>query len=280
MKLLLAALAFSCVGCICLADDAPTWVKIGNTVYGAKPDDRGPIGGGKGYTKIVTKGDYTVKNLDGLLAALAKAKPGQVVFIPGETTIDMTARIYIEKVVLKIPEGVTLAGNRGHNGSKGAQLTSDALDTPVMILATGTDVRITGLRIRGPNAKRYMAHWIRSFRGRGGGHKYYYKFPVSRGIKTEHSRLEVDNCEVSAFSAAGIYLAKGNKYQVHHNYIHHCQYNGLGYGVFGDRVQHLQLESSFHRRHRTPRVRIHCPAQRRAWRVGGSLLRYARRARP
>jgi hypothetical protein len=229
-----------------LAAQATTWVEIDGVVYGAKPDDAGPIGGGKGYARTVTKGDYTVKTLDALIAALAKAKPGQVVFIPGETTIDLTARIYVEKLVLEIPEGVTLAGNRGHKGSAGALLTSAALDTPVMIRTKGRDVRVTGLRLRGPNPKRCLGHYRRAFRrdkkrtGRyryhegkdpRGGHWYYYKFPVSRGIRAEHPRLEVDNCEISAFSHCGIYLAEGDGHNVHHNYIHHCQYQGLGYGV-------------------------------------------------
>ena len=43
-------------------------------IYGAKPDARGPIGGGEGYTKRVTGGDYTVQDLEGLIDALAKAK--------------------------------------------------------------------------------------------------------------------------------------------------------------------------------------------------------------
>ncbi|MFW6158550.1 MAG: right-handed parallel beta-helix repeat-containing protein [Planctomycetota bacterium] len=214
-----------------LAAEAPTWVKIGDTVYGAKPDECGPIGGGNGYRNVVTKGDYTVEDLDGLLAALEKAKAGQVVFIPGERTIDLTARIYIEELVLEIPEGVTLAGNRGHKGSKGAQLTSDALKTPVMIRPTGPDVRVTGLRLRGPNPKRYIEHHRRSF-GRGGkGRTYYYKLPTSNGIRTDHSRLEVDNCEISGWSHAGVDLRKGDGHKVHHCYIHHCQYQGLGYGV-------------------------------------------------
>jgi hypothetical protein len=208
-----------------------TWVEIGKTIYGAKPDQLGPIGGGNGYTKIVTKGDYIVKDLDSLLVALSKAKAGQVVFIPGETEIDLTARIYIEQIVLKIPEGVTLAGNRGQDGSQGALLTSDALKTPAIIRTAGPDVRITGLRIQGPNSKRYLDHHERAFGPGGGGHEYYYKFPTSCGIVVEHPRVEVDNCVISAFAHAAVYLVKGDGHHIHHNYIHHCQYNGLGYGV-------------------------------------------------
>lgn len=220
-----------CVACSCIAADQATWLEIDGAVYGAKPDERGPIGGGSGYGNITDKGDYTVKDLDALLEALSKAKAGQVIFIPGETTIDLTARIYIEQLILNIPEGVTLAGDRGLGGSKGAMLTSDALMTNVMILADGPDVRITGLRIRGPNPKQYLDHHRRSFGGAGAGHEYYYKFPTSNGIRTAHRRLEVDNCEISGFSHAGVYLTTADGHHIHHNHIHHCQYQGLGYGV-------------------------------------------------
>ncbi len=220
-----------CLALPCLAADEPTWVEVDNVVYGAKPGEIGPIGGAKGYANIVTKGDYVVNDLDALLDALSKAKAGQVVFIGGESTIDLTARIYIDKLVLEVPEGVTLAGNRGHAGSAGALLTSDALKTPVMIRAAGPGVRITGLRIQGPNPKRYLDHHRRSFGPGGTGSGYYYKLPTSNGISTRHTRLEVDNCEISGFSHAGVDLVTGDRHHIHHNHIHHCQYQGLGYGV-------------------------------------------------
>lgn len=220
--------------CSCAGADPPTWVEVNGTTYGAKPDARGPLGGGAGYANVVTRGDFVATNMDSLLDALSKAKAGQVVFIPGEMEIDLTARIYIEQLVLRVPEAVTLAGERGHKGSKGALLTSDALNTPVMIRTLGPRVRITGLRIRGPNPKRYLDHHARSFGEGGGGHEYYYKFPTSNGIQTEYSDLQVDNCEISGFAHSGVYLTKGDGHHIHHNFIHHCQYQGLGYGVCHD----------------------------------------------
>ncbi|MGV3503451.1 MAG: hypothetical protein ACO1O1_07060 [Adhaeribacter sp.] len=220
------------------------FVKIGGQVYGAQADKQGPIGGGKGYAGILTRGDYTVKDLDGLLEALAKAKAGETVFIEGETLIDLTARVYIENLVLQVPAGVTLAGNRGHQGSLGAQLTCDALKTPVLIRPMGPGVRITGLRIQGPNSKRYLEHHKLAFAPGGKGREYYYKFPVSRGIVSQYAGLQVDNCEISAFSASGIYLSKGEGHHIHHNFIHHCQYNGLGYGVSHDVASSL-IEFNF-----------------------------------
>ncbi len=210
---------------------AQTWGVIAGVVSAARADERGPIGGGEGYTAIVTSGDYVVETLEQRIDALAQAQAGQVVFIPGETEIDLTTFIYIDEFVLEVPEGVTLAGERGNGGSLGAILTSDALKTPVMVRALGPDVRITGLRIRGPNPKRYLDHHRRAFREDYGGHSYYYKFPTQNGIRAEHDGLEVDNCEISGFGHAGIYLIGGEGHHVHHCFIHHCQYNGLGYGV-------------------------------------------------
>ena len=90
--------------CICIASsyvlaNESTWVEIDGVVYGARADERGPIGGGDGYVNIVTKGDFSVTDLDSLLEALSKARAGQTVFIPAETEIDLTARIYIEQLV-------------------------------------------------------------------------------------------------------------------------------------------------------------------------------------
>jgi len=215
----------------CARADGPTSLEIGGVAYGAKPDERGPIGGGVGYANVVTTGDYTVRDLEALLDALSKAKAGQVVFIPGEVQIDLTTRVYIEQLVLKVQKGVTLASDRGRNGSQGALLTSDVLKTRVMIRAMGPDVRVTGLRIRGPNPKRYLDHHRRAFGPGGGGHAYYYKFPTQDGISTEHDGLEVDNCDLSGFGHAAVCLRRGKGHHIHHNVIHHCQYNGLGYGV-------------------------------------------------
>lgn len=216
-----------------------TSVQLNGETYGAAPDDVGPIGGGSGYTRIVTDGDLKVTTLDELLDALAKAEAGQSVFIAGEAEIDLTARIYIEGLVLEVPEGVTLASNRGQGDSQGALLSSDALKTPVMIRAMGPNVRITGLRLKGPNTKRYMEHHRRAFGPGGDRHAYCYKFPTQNGIIARHAGLEVDNCEISGFGHAGICLQKGDGHHIHHNFIHHCQYNGLGYGVSHDTASSL-----------------------------------------
>ena len=49
----------------------------------------------------------------------------------------------------------------------------------------------------------------------------------------------MDHCEISAFAHAGISLGQGDGHRIHHNFIHHCQYNGLGYGISHDQASSL-----------------------------------------
>ena len=207
-----------------------TWTEIDGQICGAKPDERGPIGGGEGYKNLIPPPAEAVATLDELLAALENASSGDVVYVDGDAEIDCSARVYIEALVIEIPEGVTLASNRGQGDSRGGMIFSDTFKTRPLIRAMGSDVRITGLRIRGPNPRRHLEHHRRSF-AEGRGSEYYYKFPTSDGIVTEHPGLEVDNCEIGGWSHGAIYLQAGDKHHIHHNFIHHNQYNGLGYGV-------------------------------------------------
>ncbi len=223
---------------------ARTWVRIKGRRYGAWADQDGPLGGGRGYRRIVTAGDFTVRTIEELIAALAKARAGQVVFLPGDAIIDCTEFVHIEKLVLEIPGGVILAGDRGRQGSLGALIESDALATRPLLRAAGAGVRITGLRIKGPDPKRRLEHHARCVRrarpgDHGFDHRYYYQFPISTGIAAARPGLEVDNCEIAGFSLAGVDLSAGDRHRIHHAFIHHCQYNGLGYGVCLDRARAL-----------------------------------------
>lgn len=209
----------------------PMWVELEGQTYGARPNDEGPIGGGAGYQRIVTEGDHHVQTRTELIEALAAAQPGETVFVDPESSIDLTVWVRIEKLVIQVPEGVTLASNRGADGSGGALIFSDEFATAPLIQVTGPNARITGLRIRGPDADRRMDLHRTAFGPGGDGHRLYYQFPVSRGIQTRHPELEVDNCELWAWSHSAVNLSSGEGHRIHHNHIHHNQRHGLGYGV-------------------------------------------------
>ena len=77
-------------------DPGRTWVEADGETFGARPDVRGPIGGTEGYGRIVPEGTLCVRGLDELIEALAEARDGDVVFVPGEVEIDCTTRVHIE----------------------------------------------------------------------------------------------------------------------------------------------------------------------------------------
>jgi hypothetical protein len=198
--------------------------------FGAEANPTGnPIGGGRGYTAIL-KVRSPVTSEQQLRAALADAKAGDIVFLDGQAEIDLTG-----KPALTIPAGVTLAGDRGNQGAQGALLYSTDLATSPMILVGGDGVRITGLRLRGPDQQRRTEQMSKLYKaGR------YYSIPNSDAIICSHANLNVDNCELYGWSHAAVFLKAGaTGAHIHHNYMHHNQRSGLGYGVCLDQADAL-----------------------------------------
>ncbi len=193
----------------------------GNNVYGADANPTGnPIGGGDGYTNIVSRSsaDFIVDTKSELLSALQSARSGDVVYIEGNANIDMSGTYNT-----RIPAGVTLASNRGENGASGGRIYQSKQSSPpspaVLFRVDGQNVRITGLRIEGPEKNTDSVN---------------YK-PI--GIYCTQRNSEIDNCEIWGWCNAGINMAgtggsslKAGGY-IHHNNIHHCQMDGLGYGI-------------------------------------------------
>jgi len=167
----------------------------------------GVVGGGEGYEAAVTRdqADAVVGTLDELADALSAAGSGDVVFVPGDRKIDFGS------TTLSVPAGVTLASDRGVDGSDGALVHTDA--EPTELFGLSRDARITGLRIRGP--------WPGDA---GGGSSQ------ARGVGVYGDDVEIDNNDVWGFSFAGVYFGGGDGH-VHHNVLRECNMDGLGYGV-------------------------------------------------
>lgn len=196
--------------------------------YGIR-DDGTPLGGGKGYENIITEGDYTVTDTASLVSALRNAKSGEVVYIPEGCKISVTG------ITVTVPEGVTIASNRGYvheNGSisAGGMLYTTTRQKEAVILSEGAV--FTGLTFAGADTDRHMTHLNRGLNEAGTSYTdYYYSLTLSRAIVVRGDNAEVSNSEISGFSEAGV-LVEGHKgVKVHHNYIHHNQRNGFGYGV-------------------------------------------------
>ena len=92
-------------------------------------------------------------------------------------------------------------------------------DHRIGLVADGENVRITGIRLEGPDTGNETVD------------------PAAIGISSAYRNLEADNCEIWGWSgsAVGVFGTGGSDMKtggyIHHNYIHHCQMDGLGYGV-------------------------------------------------
>jgi len=163
----------------------------GNNVYGADANPTGnPIGGGNGYTNIVSRSsaDFIVDTKSELLSALQSARSGDVIYIEGNANIDMSGTYNT-----RIPAGVTLASNRGENGAPGGRIYQSKQSNPpspaILFRIDGQNVRITGLRIEGPEKNTNSVN---------------YK-PI--GIYCTQRNSEIDNCEIWGWCNAGINMA-------------------------------------------------------------------------
>ena len=198
------------------------------TVYGIK-DFSNPLGGGKGYTNIITEGDYTVTDTASLVKALKTAKSGETVFIPNGV------KIGIAGLTLTVPEGVTLASDRGRvledgTVSTGGMIYVATRQTECLVLSQNSV--FTGITLAGADTERHMTHLQRGLNSAGNSYTdYYYSLTLSRGLVVRGAGVTVSNCEISGFSEAGVLVEEYKETKISHCYIHHNQRNGFGYGV-------------------------------------------------
>jgi PKD repeat protein len=189
--------------------------------YGADANPTGnPIGGGAGYSEIITSGDYTCANKREFLAALAIATSGDVIYIPSTASINLTGLYDVN-----VPAGITIASNRGSGGSTGGRIFTSSMTAHYRYLfKVGNYVTFNGVRLEGPDG-------TAGFTGAD---------PTITGIYCSGKKgLVVENCEIYNWPFAGVRvyndgvdgINKTGRFYVHHNYFHHNQRDGYGYGV-------------------------------------------------
>ena len=204
-------------------------VLLSPETYGAEPNPTGnPIGGGAGYSGIISDTDssvtYVVSAKAELLTALTSAKAGETVFVNRTAVIDMTGT-----PTVTIPAGVTLAGDRGLAGSSGALIKrtknlNGAWEEP-MFIAGGDNVRVTGLQLEG---EMYPQDYGNNAVYPGSINERYYLVGLfANGVKN----FVVDNNEMRGWAWSSVSLRQCDAAYIHHNYIHHNQARGEGYGV-------------------------------------------------
>ncbi|WP_276256422.1 hypothetical protein [Halomontanus rarus] len=200
---------------------------------------RGPnYGGGEDYVEEHDAGftsddaNFVVESADELETALEAAEYGDVVFVPRDAEIDTGLRTNTSRGPpgYHVPEGVTLASDRGVDGSPGGLIYTDSSsdDWPQenWPMAVHSDARVTGLRIRG---KYWDAEEIVGTRYGVGLHIWDGDWNAEPGTTTN---VEIDNCEFSGWSSSCVSQYTGaTDCRVHHCDFHDTLIDGLGYGV-------------------------------------------------
>jgi hypothetical protein len=213
-----------------------------------------PLGGGKGYGNIVPRPATVVHTADELRTALqAATRAPQTIYVDDNAEIDLSycAKMPIPSYSdcrreprsrppscsdysLNVPANTTLASGRGRDSSRGARLFSRTFANCPLFEVKGEGVRITGLRIHGPDSSVENDDPIHC-----GGES------TAIGISSDGPHrwaTEIDNNDLSSWPRAAIEINSVQGLRVHHNVI---QFNrrhehnntcgphnyGLGYGV-------------------------------------------------
>ncbi|MCE5230205.1 hypothetical protein LLG95_11480 [bacterium] len=207
------------------ANASNEWTTSGDYTFKTESDTWGcenqptgnPMGGGAGYSRIIQRSQATkvVSTAAELKSALSTAKSGNIIYIDDNSMLDMSP----QSSTVYIPAGVTLASGRGNNGSPGGMLynytftNSTTSGSPPMLRTNGSGIRITGLRMVGPNNS--DARTMQTY----------------HGIYSGHSNVEIDNCEFYGFNYAAIEaIVNAPGPYVHHCYFHNNTRPGVGYG--------------------------------------------------
>jgi hypothetical protein len=198
---------------------------------------------------VILKPGKIVRTAEELVAALqASVAAPQVVYIDDAAEIDMSfckrnptvaCRDPREPPVdpcagytLTVPANTTLASGRGRKGSRGARLFSRTLTGCPLFDVAGPGVRISGLRLHGPDPSRESDDPLHCQEASA--------IAINPG-RPERWATEVDNNEISAWPNSGVQINGALGIRVHHNLFQFnrreeddgtCDHDyGLGYPV-------------------------------------------------
>jgi len=177
--------------------------------------------------------EWTVDSSDRLVSVLADASENDVVTIPSDAEIDLSGRWEIT-----VPSGVTLAGTR-EDGKPGALLRSPEGDETPESNSVKRKLKLEeGARLTGCRLKGQYHEYVNPEEEHDGD---YYAHNGGGGVAALNG-TEVDNNEISGWPYAAV-LARGDAF-IHHNYIHHNTWEGLGYGVAIPEGNHMPVIES------------------------------------
>jgi hypothetical protein len=199
-----------------------------NTIYSLHLRWQGRAQGTLGAVTVAVDvpSEVTIsRNDQAPLLRQALATPGTTIRVLGGVQLDLSLGSYRE---LPVAQGVTLVGTRTAR-DPGPRLYT-RVRHPRLLVVRGNDVRITGLRIEGPDLD------ISDADDRATG---IFISPAA-GVTIDH--VEIDHNELSGWNGAAVgvdddagrldYVGNPEAVGIHDNFIHHNQHaNSAGYGV-------------------------------------------------
>ncbi len=173
-----------------------------------------------GSNTKLTSGFVRVPQEKDFASAVQQATPGTVIEVEQGDQINLK-----DHDTILIPAGVTIRGDR-HADLLGPELWAPNEQPGTMLEVNGDDVRITGLRMRGPNRSTDTHD------------------PETKGIRA-HDRFKtiIDHNDMSDWTVAAVEVTndeirdhrdpqlRGQAVRVVANFLHHNHGEGLGYGV-------------------------------------------------
>ena len=167
---------------------------------------------------------------------------GEAVWLRGDREFDLTGLGLSRGTGLRLPNSVTVASDRGIDGSDGATLlVTDSKNFAPLFCATD-DCRLTGLRFIGPETTYREYDWTRE----------------GNAVQIAGDRVEIDDCLFRGWGHAGVKVGTdvdsgpivASAAHVHHSTFVDNALEQLGYGItvwHGDPcIHHCYLDGNRH----------------------------------
>ena len=168
-----------------------------------------------------------------------------VVWIPADAAIDLSGRsVALENVVVASTRSVNHQGGIIYSNSMGGSSPAYRGGAVNGVLEVRDNVRITGIRFRGPTSAAWdhplYPGYIPYGAGAAGQRREYRSQRHSRGLNVVSGNVRIDNCEIFGWSTQGINVDCPRSYgrqrdqsypRISNCSIHDCGLSGYGYGI-------------------------------------------------
>ncbi len=161
---------------------------------------------------IPSDADFVVNSVNELKNAINNSENGNVIYLSDDVDFVVSEN----DLPIIINKSIKLVSGRNYNELTGAKVYSHHPGKTLFSIETN-DVTFSGLRIIGYDTE-------------VGDDSYNPAITIGIAIN-DCNNLIVENCEISGWSYAGVFIKNSKNNIIKNNHIHHNRRYGLGYGV-------------------------------------------------